>query len=481
MPRWAKPLQNHHDAAIFYQSVWESVSNLKKVRYAPKARSFKLNHDNPMLEHSVEDCMKKYMIIALLGACIGITACDEDSAPSSPGKVSSLCEGTGGTLDGGACVCSGEKCADAKWCDSNGKCGSSSTKPDICADCPNTSPGTSECPKCECQDPAKPCNCEPCPTCTTSCEECPNNCDACGPKCEQCTGACDECGPKCDECPNDCSKCSSPTPEPACKNNDKGIGQCKDIENCENSVCKANASCAGSEKCGECRNYETRCENDKDGKGVIYTCREGAWVKVKTCGDVSCLALAECKDEDKPCTHIDEPICGECQEGAFKCEDGNVPEDTTYFDYYGEKFTIPKGFITGMRSKCVNGKWKKLDLDDPENCFYGHLKREQYPTYKLGTKDIVTVFGYDSNGHTNDREYRVSACREDGINCGECYYSFSYCSDKTSLTCRKGKVEESTCPSGGMCATSNSCFPANTTAYCTADSCQNCKSICNWN
>ena len=382
--------------------------------------------------------MKKYMMIALLGACIGIMACDEDSAPSNPGIVSSLCEGTGGTLDGDACVCSGEKCAEAKWCDANGKCGSGSgTGPDICADCPNNGTGTSMCPKCE------------------------------GIK-------------SCEECPNDCSKCSSPT-EPACKNNDKGIGQCKDIENCDNSVCKENASCAGSEKCGECRNYETKCENDDSGKGVIYTCREGAWVKVKTCGDVSCLALADCNDEDKPCTHIDEPICGECQEGAFKCEDGNVPEDTTYFDYYGEKFTIPKGFITGMRSKCINGKWEKLDLDDPENCFYGHLKRDQYPTYRLGTKDIVTVFGYDSNGHTNDREYRVSACQEDGIKCGECYYSFSYCSDRTSLTCRKGKVEESTCPSGGMCATSNSCFPANTTAYCTADSCQNCKSICNWN
>ncbi|GEM_PF-5686187 len=423
--------------------------------------------------------MKKWMIIAFLGACFGMMACDDDPEPSNPGKVLSLCEGTGGTLEGDACVCSGEKCADAKWCDSNGKCGSSSTNPDICADCPNTCPGTSECPKCECQEPGTPCNCETCPTCTTSCDECPNNCDACGPKCEQCSGACDACGPKCDECPNDCSKCTTPTTEPACKNNDKGIGQCKDIENCENDVCKENASCAGSEKCGECRNYETKCENDKDGNGIIYSCREGAWVEVKTCGNVSCLALAECKDEDKPCTHIDEPICGECQEGAFKCEDGNVPEDFSYFDYSGVKFTIPQGFIIGMRSKCVNGKWEKLALDDHENCFYGHLPKEELPTYKLDTKDIVTVYGYDSRGATNGKEYRVSACLEDGINCGECFYSFSYCSNDTSLTCRKGKVEQSNCPTG-MCATSNACFPSSTTAYCNGDSCQNCKSICNW-
>ena len=456
--------------------------------------------------------MKKWMMIALLGACFGMIACNDDPEPSNPGKVSSLCEGTGGTLDGVACVCSGEKCADAKWCDSNGKCGSSSAKPDICSDCPNTSPGTSECPKCECKDP-QPCNCIM-PACPTSCEECPNNCDECGPKCEQCSGACDECGPKCDECgpkcdecgpkcdecgskcdecepkcdecgpkcdecPNDCSKCTPPTTEPACKNNDKGIGQCKDIENCENDVCKENASCAGSEKCGECRNYETKCENDKDGNGIIYSCREGAWVEVKTCGNVSCLALAECKDEDKPCTHIDEPICGECQEGAFKCEDGNVPEDFSYFDYSGAKFTIPQGFIIGMRSKCVNGKWEKLALDDHENCFYGHLPKDQLPTYKLDTKDIVTVYGYDSRGATNGKEYRVSACQEDGINCGECFYSFSYCSNDTSLTCRKGKVEKSNCPTG-MCATSNACYPSSTTAYCNGDSCQNCKSICNW-
>ena len=419
----------------------------------------------------------QWIVIALLGACLGITACDDDPSPSETGNKLSLCEQTGGTLDGDACVCSGEKCADAKWCDSKGKCSSgSATDPDVCANCPNNCPATPECPKCECKEPGEPC----------TCDECPNNCDACGPKCEQCSTCdecdpkCDACGPKCEECPNDCSTCP-PTepPEPACKNNDKGIGQCKDIENCESNVCKKNASCAGSEKCGECRNYETKCENGEDGNGVIYTCREGAWVETKTCESVSCLALDECEDKDTPCTHIDEKICGECMEGSFKCEDGNVPEDFSYFDYYGAKFTLPQGFIIGKRSKCIHGKWEPLKIDDPENCFYGHLPKDQLPTYTLGTKDIITVYGYDSNGKTTGREYRVSACQEDGINCGECFYSFSYCSNRTSLTCRKGKVEKSTCPTD-MCATSNTCYPSSTTAYCNGDSCQNCKSICNW-
>ena len=60
------------------------------------------------------------LIIVVIG--FGVLSCDYSSTPSNIETVSDLCEKTGGTLQNGDCVCQGEVCQDAKWCDSNGKC-----------------------------------------------------------------------------------------------------------------------------------------------------------------------------------------------------------------------------------------------------------------------------------------------------------------------------------------------------------------------
>ena len=155
--------------------------------------------------------------------------------------------------------------------------------------------------------------------------------------------------------------------EKICRNNADFIGE---ILTCNGTKFEKTDDCEGTscdgDKCGECVNYTRKCINSEDvasedfRRGSIYICKEGKWDMRYSC-DNSC-------DYDK----IDGGDCGECMNGDFKCENGNVPEDTKLFNYDGSVTTVPAGFITGFRSQCVDGKWKKLALDDPENCYFGH-------------------------------------------------------------------------------------------------------------
>ena len=410
-------------------------------------------------------------LIALLGLC----GCDEDSSSGSdnngdPKSFSSLCANSGGEFKDGLCVCSGKTCDAGVLCNAETK-SCPVQDPDACKSECERYCGTKEGDTCNCADV-----CESCKTCPI-CEKCPDS--------------------------QTCDKCPDPETVRVCINdiavNDQKIaGQLREYTGAEykSTSCTAEdgttpVSCSG-DKCGECLNYETKCVDDPVKGGTIYICQEGQWVPKIECTitddsnpsadptPVSCRELKKCEDKDMPCTHLNENICGECINGDFKCEDGNVPEDFSYFAYDSTRFTIPQGFIIGMRSKCINGKWEKLAIDDSENCFFGDRPDSELPSVKVGTKDVVTVFGYDSYGHSTGREYRVSMCAADGKSCGTCFYSFSYCSNRDLYTCRKGEVEKSTCSNGDGCATGNTCYPSSTKAYCNGDSCQNCKSICNW-
>ncbi len=268
--------------------------------------------------------------------------------------------------------------------------------------------------------------------------------------------------------------------EKICRNNADFIGE---ILTCNGTKFEKTDDCEGTscdgDKCGECVNYTRKCINSEDvasedfRRGSIYICKEGKWDMRYSC-DNSC-------DYDK----IDGGDCGECMNGDFKCENGNVPEDTKLFNYDGSVTTVPAGFITGFRSQCVDGKWKKLALDDPENCYFGHLQSEDdLPYARINGRDIISVYLYDSNGSSTNRKYKLAMCKDD-VNCGECLYSFSYCSNTTFATCYKGEVMTQTCgysDSNGNsgCYTANSCYRASTANYCNGTQCQNCKAICNW-
>ena len=285
-----------------------------------------------------------------------------------------------------------------------------------------------------------------------------------------------------------CSKEVSPVEYIFCTNDNNFHGQ---LQECNGSECTTKpcldeetgnpVSCNGN-VCGKCLDYVSSCENNEEGNGVVYMCQGGQKQPLYTCSEgVSCLK--------KDCTETGcagETWCGECHEGEFVCKNGNVPENTRLETNDGF-IDVPVGTIIGMRSKCIDGKWKQLALDDRENCYYGYLnsaESDKYPQITVNGKQIVTVWSYNSNGLVSDR-YSLAACAEDGVNCGECSYSFSYCSNQKYYTCNNGKVLELTCEysdSNGNtgCYSGNSCYKASTAGYCKGTSCQNCKSICNW-
>ena len=271
--------------------------------------------------------------------------------------------------------------------------------------------------------------------------------------------------------------------EKICRNNADFIGEIltcngtkfEKTDDCEGTSCDGN-------KCGECVNYTRKCINSEDvasedfRKGSVYICKEGKWGVRYSC-DKSC-------DTGK----IDGGDCGECMEGDYKCEMGNVPKDTVLKKLAsGEILTVPEGFITGLRSKCVEGKWVKLELDDPENCFVGHLTESEliangYAVNVGSRKNVITVYNYDTTPHPRNK-YGLTMCKDD-VECGKCSYTFSLCSGNRYATCYKGEVLDEYCSytsgNNAMCATGNSCYPYSTIAYCQGSSCQNCKSICDW-
>ena len=398
-----------------------------------------------------------------------MVACYEESSSGSNNNTdddksfSALCVNSGGVLDEDSCVCGGIKCDAGDLCNTN----------------------TKACPVHVSSDPFKQ-------ACTES-GGTPDGsvCTCGGEKCAAFQLCVDN------KCPKQ-TEPAQPTEYTTCINDDNSVGwlnKCKGSD-CEKTKCevdvkgtKTPVSCHGNQ-CGSCLNNVNTCENNSDHEqaGELYSCREGQKIKIRTCKDnVSCL---EKTCQDSSC--IDEALCGECAEGSFKCENGNVAEDTVVFPYSGAAVKISKGFITGLRSKCIHGRWTKLALDDKENCNYLNLKfnefyPEQYPDMPhidVGNKTVLTVFGYNYRGSFEGQNYYLAMCADDGVNCGECLYSFSYCSDRTHWACKNGRIETEQCPSltetQGFCATNNTCFPPNTSAYCASDSCQNCKSICNW-
>ncbi len=270
--------------------------------------------------------------------------------------------------------------------------------------------------------------------------------------------------------------------EKICRNTPDFIGE---IFTCNGTKFEKTDDCEGTscdgDKCGECVNYTRKCINSEDvasedfRRGSIYICKEGKWDMRYGC-DKSC-------DPDK----IDGGDCGECMEGDYKCEIGNIPSGGIKLkDYNDDTISISGGTITGFRSHCENGRWRTLDFSEEGSCYYGKYK--DVPSQfiiDVNGRDVTTIFNYTSSPIPSTKYY-LATCSDDGINCGECAYSFRYCSGDKWYTCKNGKVDESFCyyqsssSSSYMCYETGNCYRPSTANYCNSDACQNCKGICNW-
>ena len=447
--------------------------------------------------------MKKSLFAAtFLLASLGVWACDDDDSSSgstaiAPQTFDALCESSGGTFANSRCVCAGVTCDSGDLCNADTKACPIHVDPDqfktACTESGGTPDGsvcTCDGKRCaawqlcvsnKCPEPAKPAFSQLCSYSGGVMSGSLCRCD--GEDCED--GML--CNTQNGKCPN---RPVSPG-ESGCTNDANGVGQLRTCtaDGCTTQPCELDdgtkVSCRGN-ACGTCLNYVSSCENGADGNGIVYMCRDGQKKPLYTCSDgVSCLNI-DCADTG--CIGVE--WCGECHEGDFVCKNGNVPENTKLATY-DSIVNVPAGTITGMRSKCVDGKWKQLALDDPENCYYGYLNSRQgtedfakYPQITVNGRQIVSVWNYDSSGLVST-QYSLAACAENGVDCGECAYSFSYCSNQKWYTCNNGRVLELACQNTDQhgnagCATANSCYAYSTESYCKGDSCQNCKAICNW-
>ena len=441
-----------------------------------------------------------FLFTTILLLTLGMASCDDDnsSSPATSTPESSLCERTGGVPDGDGCACNGVKCTSAKWCGSNGKCdgGTTMTSDLLCIATGGEVRGN----RCACGGT----ECAQGVLCSLLSKECSQNAAPSVSFADLCafTGGTMQDGHcRCGEtictgqalCAKDgtCSVEAGEAHGTSCTNDENDVGQLRTCtaEGCTTAPCTLDdgtkVSCDGN-ACGTCRNYVSSCQNNADGAGVVSMCRAGRIQELYTCeGGLSCLK--------KDCTEtgcVGEIWCGECHDGDFVCKNGNVPPDTSLKtdlkdpDNY-PKIKVPQGTIVGMRDKCIDGKWVHLALDDPENCYFGYLKddKEEYPHIDVNGKTIVMVWNYNSYGQEQTK-YSLAACSDDGVHCGECAYSFSYCSLMTEYTCHDGKLLEQPCNyvngTNPGCNSGNACYPASTAAYCSGTQCQNCKSICNW-
>ena len=331
---------------------------------------------------------KTFIVSAFLFTAFAMGACD-DPASNAQATVTNLCEGTGGKLQDGKCVCSGETCERANWCDSNKKCSSDVelTPELLCV----ASGGVAKSGNCECSGTV----CDDGLVCNLGSKKCPE-------KSEECKGS--E-GSEGSEDKNNCSTeivfdsaCKASGGSPAegicvCSKVSCGTGvicnfdtkQCADkqisdgdkcdgnISYCQNDLdfvgtvtacdgtsfvsraCKDDkdnpVSCRG-DKCGTCKNYDQLCVNQPNQIGAVQECQEGVPGKtIALCNDVSC--------------RTDIPACGECLNGSLRCTEDNDNNAIMW--------------------RCVDGLWERIhNRFDPADELYACPAkcRQDAPSYE---------------------------------------------------------------------------------------------------
>ena len=309
--------------------------------------------------------MRKLVILHLLFAALTVSACDGDSSNANA-TVTNLCTGTGGKLQDGKCVCNGEICESAGWCDSGGKCSSDIelTPELLCV----ASGGVSQAEGCECSGTV----CDEGLVCDLGSKKCPEKGDNCvnnnneivfesackasggafaGGICVCNTVGCGR-GVICNFNTKNCADTGIHNGDPCtgngseCHNDVDLVGQLIACNGStyETSECKDSSgntlSCHGN-KCGTCKNYTNQCINQvnefSEEIGVVQECQEGVGGKpIAMCNDVSCRA--------------DIPSCGECINGKLKCTEDNDNN--------------------AIMHRCIDGKWERIrnrfDPMDPD-------------------------------------------------------------------------------------------------------------------
>lgn len=368
--------------------------------------------------------MKNWLTLVLMVACVGFTACDEESGENykkaeDPRAFGTLCAHSGGEFKDGACVCKGVTCGAGDLCNSESKACPEHVDPEqfktactesggipqgsVCICSGEQCPAWQLCIDHQCPKPSKP---DFSQLCSYSGGEATGNvCTCAGTDCEAGVICSTETG----TCPVSSEQCLDPSGdafEQACKSSGGaaagGICVCNRVGCNRGVICNfSTKNCAdtGIQKGDPCSGNGSQCNNNDDLEGQLIACN-GSSYETSECKDSSGNAVSchqdkcgTCKNYTNQCINqlnekgeeigivqecqegvpgktiamcldvscrTDIPSCGECINGSLKCTEDNDNN--------------------ALMHRCVNGRWERItnpldpidpDYACPESCREG--------------------------------------------------------------------------------------------------------------
>lgn len=230
------------------------------------------------------------------------------------------------------------------------------------------------------------------------------------------------------------------------------ILKCTDGEWAEDHECDAQASCKSSTECGDCVNSDYVCTAgaSEEDKATITYCRDGQNVPPIECANNLCdgnnceswgneqgcsnnelnigykVTISDTGRTEERCENVscnaDGDDCGECINGATKCELLESPEDDT------EDPTAPP-YITKV-SECENGAWVQKDKGK-FSCKLNNTIGECVDSPITCENNEVEYFGTVHgcvNGEIINKPCNDVSCS--GVECGDCLDTDIICNNR---------------------------------------------------
>ncbi len=266
----------------------------------------------------------------------------------------------------------------------------------------------------------------------------------------------ENCGSNSCKSDNTCGECTDKA-ERCIDNNQSSILQiCKNGRWEKDSICPNNASCSNSESCGDCKNGEHQCTENKNNVSVIQICEEGKWKDESSCGAYSCSSNTECGTCKNNTNKYENQIDRTCMQ--YNCVEGNWIKDESFScsnsckntnninigcgDCLNYEYRPPTAWHV---NSCYNGTKRSYScfivtiesIGDYYKCIGGSTPK----CYNV-TKDGITT-GYLSKDKPCSSNYSCRVIGDDGgmfiTECGECSERTTRCRDSlTQQTCVNG-------------------------------------------
>ncbi len=226
-------------------------------------------------------------------------------------------------------------------------------------------------------------------------------------------------------------------------------------------VCPNGVSCKSAAECGECKDGDTRCEEDPEtNAGTLKVCVQGKWEVKHVCSDEN-GQLASCLKEDGGVS----TVCGECiNRPTQQCV--NITEKGVSSDYQiGHLYICEGGKMHGFMqtdseiqytdekyTKCDSGNSCNPERTDCGECCVGRsICRNDGIAWKDGHPDghigqiYTCVDGVISSDPTPCPNETLCDERKLGQSCGECGMTSRWHGGHNCITTSDGRQHSQIC------------------------------------